>query len=164
MSVLNRAALEGSSLADLHEIASELGIDGFRRLRKADLVGKILESQGVEDDGPAAEEPEAEEERPARRSRRGGRGRGRTRDRDDDAADDEKDDEPVAEADEDDDEDERPARRPRGRGGRGGRDRDRDREKDRDRDGDADDRVVEGVVELLGNGSGFVRVSPPDPS
>src|SRR3954469_25007911 len=168
MSVLNRAALEGSSLADLHEIASELGIDGFRRLRKADLVGKILEHQGVEDDGPAAEEPEAEEERPARRSRRGGRGRGRARDRDDDASDDEadKDDEPVAEAEEDDEEDERPARRSRGRGGRGGRDRDRDRDKDRDRDrnGDGEDRVVEGVVELLGNGSGFVRVSPPDPS
>src|SRR5204863_9530425 len=33
-------------------------------------------------------------------------------------------------------------------------------------DGDEEprDRVVEGVVELLGNGSGFVRVSPPDPS
>src|SRR3954464_3187884 len=167
MSVLNRAALEGLSLADLHEIASELGIDGFRRLRKADLVGKILEHQGVEDDGPAAEEPEAEEERPARRPRRGGRGGARTRDRDEDATDDEKDDEPVAEADEDEDEeDERPARRSRGRGGRGGRarDRDRDREKDRDRNGDGEDRVVEGVVELLGNGSGFVRVSPPDPS
>src|SRR3954465_7951766 len=167
MSVLSRAALEGSSLADLHEIASELGIDGFRRLRKADLIGKILEHQGGEDAGPAAGGPEAEEEPPARRSRRGGRGRGRTRDRDEDATDDEKDDEPVAEADEDEDEeDERPARRSRGRGGRDGRDRDRDRdrERDRDRNGDGEDRVVEGVIELLGNGSGFVRVSPPDPS
>src|SRR6202035_5784118 len=32
-------------------------------------------------------------------------------------------------------------------------------------DSDADsDEVVEGVVELLANGSGFVRVDPPDPS
>ena len=37
------------------------------------------------------------------------------------------------------------------------------------RDGDgvprpAEERTVEGVVELLGNGSGFVRVDPPEPS
>ena len=38
MAVLTRSALESSPLADLHEIASELGIDGFRRLRKAALV------------------------------------------------------------------------------------------------------------------------------
>ena len=38
MSVLDRAALEQSPLADLHAIASELGIDGYRRLRKADLI------------------------------------------------------------------------------------------------------------------------------
>ena len=37
MSVLHRDALEASPLADLHAIASELGIDGFRRLRKAEL-------------------------------------------------------------------------------------------------------------------------------
>jgi transcription termination factor Rho len=30
--------------------------------------------------------------------------------------------------------------------------------------GPADEEVVEGVVELLANGSGFVRVDPPDPS
>ena len=65
-------------------------------------------------------------------------------------------------------EDARPKRR---RGSRGGRGRGRD---DADRDGgDADeaddgperrDETIEGVVELLGNGSGFVRVSPPEPS
>ena len=37
MSVLDRSALEASPLADLHAIASELGIDGFRRLRKEAL-------------------------------------------------------------------------------------------------------------------------------
>ena len=39
-------SLESSSLADLHEIASELGLDGFRRLRKADLVGAYHRSPG----------------------------------------------------------------------------------------------------------------------
>src|SRR3954447_24413928 len=91
MSVLDRAALEDSPLADLHALASELGIDGFRRLRKADLIEAILTRQGG--DGAAAEpaaEPAAKsdsesdsdseaEERP-RRGRRGGRGgRGRSR-------------------------------------------------------------------------------------
>ena len=46
MSVLSRSALESSPLADLHAIASELGIDGFRRLRKADLIDRIVEHQG----------------------------------------------------------------------------------------------------------------------
>ncbi|MGH2944238.1 MAG: Rho termination factor N-terminal domain-containing protein, partial [Solirubrobacteraceae bacterium] len=46
MSVISRSALESSSLADLHEIASELGLDGYRRLRKADLVAAIIERQG----------------------------------------------------------------------------------------------------------------------
>jgi transcription termination factor Rho len=45
MSVISRSALESSSLADLHEIASELGLDGFRRLRKADLVGAIIDAR-----------------------------------------------------------------------------------------------------------------------
>src|SRR3954452_16515530 len=93
MSVLDRAALEDSPLADLHALASERGIDGFRRLRKADLVEAILTRQGG-DGAPAEAEAEAEadvktdakadadndeEERP-RRGRRGGRGgRGRSR-------------------------------------------------------------------------------------
>ena len=106
MTVLSQAALEASPLADLHAIASELGIDGFRRLRRPDLIDAILSHQ---DGSPAAEEAEeageageADEPR-ARRTRRGGRGRGRE-----------------------------------------------------------EQRVVEGVVELLGNGSGFVRVDDSD--
>src|SRR6478672_6252702 len=83
MSVLSRSALESSPLADLHAIASELGLDGFRRLRKADLVDRIVAHQGGDDGESDAEgdlvkvddaEEEAEEERPARRAR-GGRGR-----------------------------------------------------------------------------------------
>jgi transcription termination factor Rho len=136
MTVLHRDALEASPLADLHAIASELGIDGYRRLRKADLVDRILAQQGGEGDveeerdvdeevdvdaevvDEAAEEPEARPRR--RRGTRGGRGRGR------EDADGDRGDEPAPQ--------------------------------------ERRDEVVEGVVELLGNGSGFVRLSPPEPS
>jgi transcription termination factor Rho len=150
MSVLDRSALEASPLADLHAIASELGLDGFRRLRKADLVDAILARQEgnggepaeaeaeadteaevdaeaepapSEDDGAKKDDEEGREERPARR-RRGGRGRGRARAR----ADEGEREEPAAEEE------------------------------------DTEERTVEGTVELLSNGSGFVRVAPPDPS
>jgi len=126
MSVLDRDTLEDSPLADLHSLASELGIDGFRRLRKAELIDALLARQGGEES--AAEAPEAPEapaeaeaeERPRRTRRRGGRGRAR---RDGDEPDDA---EPAA--------------------------------------AEPTERIAEGVVELLGNGSGFLRVAPPDPS
>ncbi len=165
MAVLNREALEASPLADLHAIASELGLDGFRRLRKADLATRILEETGGDASVSQAVVDEAAAEsdaRPRRRSR-GGRGRSRSRDADADAdadvdAGEDEDDAPqeavAAEVAE-----EREERPRRSRGGRGGRDRDRER----DRNG-GEERSVEGVVELLGNGSGFVRVSPPEPS
>ncbi|HVF77303.1 MAG TPA: Rho termination factor N-terminal domain-containing protein [Solirubrobacteraceae bacterium] len=176
MSVISHSALESSPLADLHEIASELAMDGYRRLRKADLIAAIIERQGANGDEPAdvdaivdlvadAESPaeagaEAEvDERPARRSRRGGRGRSRARDRD-------PGDIEVGEDDADTDAAPAAPAAPRGgreRGDRGGRGRDRDRAGDRD-SAPAEDRLVTGTVELLPNGSGFVRVSPPEPS
>jgi transcription termination factor Rho len=55
MSVLTRSALDDSPLADLHALASTLGIDGFRRLRKTELADAILARQGgVDDEAPAA--------------------------------------------------------------------------------------------------------------
>jgi transcription termination factor Rho len=180
MSVLSRSALESSPLADLHAIASELGIDGFRRLRKAELVDRIVEHQGGDGDDTLAEEivDEAAAEPEARpRRRRGGRGRSRAgaatldedREEDEEREPDEVEMEVESELvqvedEEDEDEDERPARRTRGGRGRGGRDREA---RDRDaRDGEREDaeRFVEGVVELLSNGSGFVRLTAPDPS
>ncbi|MEA2149337.1 MAG: transcription termination factor Rho [Solirubrobacteraceae bacterium] len=197
MSVLSRSALESSSLADLHEIASELGLDGYRRLRKASLVDAIIERQGaaeepaddadtaldvevaVNGDGPpevdADADPDAdadaETDRPARRSRRGGRGRSRTRDRDPGDADDASDEGGDADVPEP-----RPsARATRApRSPRAGRDDDRDRDRDPGRDrprggrdddrAPAEERVATGVVELLANGSGFLRVTAPEPS
>src|ERR1700731_401603 len=85
MAVLDRSELEASPLADLHAIADQLGLDGFRRLRKASLIDAILGEGGGEEPAPtaAASEPapheEADvrpEERPASRPRAG---RGRTR-------------------------------------------------------------------------------------
>src|SRR5919197_2495025 len=70
MAVLQRKELESSPLADLHAIASELGLEGFRSKRKDDLIGAILAAQGgeaesaplvEERDEPAAEEPEPDE-------------------------------------------------------------------------------------------------------
>jgi transcription termination factor Rho len=158
MSVLSRAALEASPLADLHAIASELGIDGFRRLRKAQLVDAIVTHQaGGEPDGDglageivdeAAAEPDA---RPRRR--RGGRGRtGRGAAADAAAAAEApepaeaaaEEHEGVEEVEEVEAEPAEPERR---------RSRGPDRE-----------TVVEGIVELLANGSGFVRLTPPEPS
>jgi transcription termination factor Rho len=210
MSVISRSALESSSLADLHEIASELGLDGYRRLRKADLVSAIVDRQGgdADGDGDGATDAAVDEEvvaaaqsngngngdvdadeRPSRRSRRGGRGRSRTRDRDPGDVEDEVEavlDEgaPTARS-------ARPPRVPRENGAprgdrsaapaedrdrapaRGDRDRSGGQAEDRDRGparGDhdrsaapAEDRDTSGTVELLPNGSGFLRVSPPEP-
>lgn len=184
MPVLERSALAESPLADLHAIASELGVDGFRRLRREDLVDAILAHQG----GDASAAPSSDDDASERpRRRRGGRGRGAS------ATDDEAGDEPVAAVE--DTADEAPRRRRGGRGredreeggerpGRGGRSRadreDRDerparaerggrgREEREDRPARSgrgertpsagEERTVEGVVELQPNGSAFVRV------
>jgi transcription termination factor Rho len=57
VAVLQRKQLEESPLADLHAIASELGLEGFRTMRRDALIGAILRAQGTEDE-PAAGETE----------------------------------------------------------------------------------------------------------
>src|SRR4051794_24677788 len=57
MAVLQRKELESSPLADLHAIASELGLEGFRSKRKDDLIGAILAAQGGEGARAPNEEP-----------------------------------------------------------------------------------------------------------
>jgi len=148
MSALPREALEESPLADLHVLASELGLDGFRRLRKAELIDAILGEQGnapaaAEEDGATDEDAgddvaEPAEEKPAR-------SRSRSRSRREEPSDEPKD-EPKR------DRAPRASRAPR-----------EDRGSDEDR-APKEDKVAAGVVELLGNGSGFLRVNPPDAS
>jgi len=55
MTVLQRKELESSPLADLHAIASELGLEGFRSKRKGDLIGAILDAQGGDEEPPGDE-------------------------------------------------------------------------------------------------------------
>ncbi len=152
-SVLDRDALEGSPLADLHLIADQLGLDGFRRMRKADLVDAILARQGGEDSadgGAPAEDGATDEDAPKPRRRRSRSRRG-------------SDDETTAAveaADRADEEEEPEPRRARGRrrggsGGGGGGTSAPASDK-------AVDENVEGIVELQPNGSGFVRPNHPE--
>jgi len=168
-SVLDRPGLEKSPLADLHLLAGELGVENYRRLRKADLIDAILSRQSGEEIGADVEENGDDAEEGRGRSRRGRRGgRSRARSRDDDSAEDDASDADEPSDDEKEQADEKPRARSRGRGRdrEGGRDRDagRDRDRDRDADDNGEDKVAEGVVELLANGSGFVRLAPPEPT
>ncbi len=190
MSILDRDALAASPLADLHALASELSIDGYRRLRKADLIDAIITRQGGSpaEEAPAEESPAEEasaeeasvEEAPAEEASV------EEAPAEDAPAEDAVAEEAPAEeavADDEDhsgDEDRPSSRRRRGRrGGRGrstGRDEDASPEEAEETEQPperptkeepserAEDEIVEGDVELLPNGSGFLRVNPPEPS
>jgi transcription termination factor Rho len=145
MAVLERSELEASPLADLHAIADQLGLDGFRRLRKPELIDAILGEPKPDEGGagPAAADPDDDsgtddsERAPLARARRRGRsttGRSRRSSTTKKAA-------ASTPAAEDGDREESANGTPRDAG-----------------------TIAEGVVELLGNGSAFLRVSPPDPS
>lgn len=159
MTVLDRSELQASPLADLHLIADQLGLEGFRRLRKADLIDAILgkrSEDGGEANGASVAQPERAPARRARtmRSRRGGAaGASSTATRDsagEDSAGEEDSARPASE-------EARVARRTqRAQGGRGGRG-------ERDK-GEGPERTAEGVVDVLGNGSAFLRIEPPEPS
>ena len=130
--VLDRSELEQSPLADLHLLANELGVDGFRRLRKEELIDAIVARQtGAEPAGEPSPSPSPSPSpwrtRPPSARAAGGA-----------AA----------------------AAALRARGEEGATDEDAGE----DRPEPAGDQVVEGVVELLGNGSGFIRLAPPEPT
>jgi transcription termination factor Rho len=114
MPVIERPELEASPLADLHAIADQIGLDGFRRLRKAELIDAILGDEERKRDDSEAGPSVAVEERTGRRSERAGQAR------------------------------------PRAEGGASA--------------ADTRGQSAEGVVELLGNGSAFLRIAPPEPS
>jgi transcription termination factor Rho len=235
MSVLDRSGLEESPLADLHAIASELAIDGYRRLRRADLIDSILAHQSGEEptegrsapadasddaasddaadadaaddaapdtaaDADAADDA-ATDDQPAsrrRRGRRGGRGRAGAREDAESTADDGDEDRVERNGARAAARPERTAARPERTAARPERGEARpERAEARPARGEArpargearpargearparaeeapgaaeapaeaaEAAVVEGVVELLSNGSGFLRVRPPDPS
>ena len=61
MSVLQRKELDDSPLADLHAIASEIGIEGYRAMRRGDLVKAILASQGGGDEETSDDDETSDE-------------------------------------------------------------------------------------------------------
>ncbi|MEA2348027.1 MAG: transcription termination factor Rho [Thermoleophilaceae bacterium] len=65
MAVLKRNELEQSPLADLHALAADLGLEGFRRLRKDDLIGLMVGDAPADEDSGSKEE-NAPAKRPAR--------------------------------------------------------------------------------------------------
>lgn len=206
MSVLDRSELEASSLSDLHAIADQLGLDGFRRLRKADLIDAILGEPAKDGNGSEARGDSAEGGADAERSSdgdgesergSGGRSRGdgvatgarkrrtpRLR-RGAKASDDRENEggggataggESASSSSSSSPASTTSSRRGRGAGARESGDGGRSAAQSNDRSGrpskpdSADEggvdsaRSAEGVVELLGNGSAFLRVDPPEPS
>jgi transcription termination factor Rho len=157
MSVLNRKELSDSPLADLHQIASELGVEGYRAMRKDDLIGAILGVTGG-DDAPAAadDDPPAaagEEEDDTSEDTSEGTSEGTSDDTSEGTSegtsdDDEPDEVPAEEALE------RPARR----GRRGKRPPAGEEDPEVVEDEISDEEIATGVLDILANGSGFVRM------
>jgi transcription termination factor Rho len=185
MSVLNRKELEGSPLADLHQIASELGLEGYRSKRKDNLIATILGATGAGEESTGASAlatgAERDEEETSEDTSEGtsegtsedtsegtseDTSEGTSDDEAEDVADDVADEVPADEALE------RPARRGR-RGGRGRRPPAAEEEAALRPSGSAtgasgpsvedeisDEEPATGVLDVLANGSGFVRVDP----
>jgi transcription termination factor Rho len=142
MPVLERSELEASPLADLHAIADQLGLDGFRRLRKPELIDAILDESGGGAADADAEVADGDAQAAGEQDGAGARA-GRTR---------------------------RRLRRSTSGGARraGAQASSSEREpappEGDDGGGAAATDLAEGVVEVLGNGSAFLRVHPPDAS
>src|SRR4051794_21332021 len=60
MSVLDPRELQASPLADLHTLAAELGLEGFRRLRKEELIKQIVAAGGGAPAEAGDDEPDTE--------------------------------------------------------------------------------------------------------
>jgi transcription termination factor Rho len=169
MAVLERSELEASPLADLHAIADQIGLDGFRRLRKADLIDAILGGESASEDSGGGSEADEERDRSEigqrprrRRSPRSRRSSSASKDEPVEVAESAESAAPAGP--------ENGARRGRGRSARGGATGARasaqahDRAESAETPDEASGRIAAGVVEVLGNGSAFLRVDPPEPS
>jgi transcription termination factor Rho len=201
MSVLDRSELEASPLADLHAIADQLGLDGFRRLRKTDLIDAILgePSDGGEDPDRSARksiDDESGGEGSSDRSRAGTTAGGASRKRrtprlrrgarasaeegEPSSAGESSTSSSSSSSSSSASVSSRPGGGRRGseeqreesggrgnrasRPGGGGAGASPSRRVAEDATADDAPRGAEGVVELLGNGSAFLRVDPPEPS
>jgi transcription termination factor Rho len=127
MPVLQRTELESSPLADLHAIASELGLEGFRSKRKDDLIGAILAAQGGEE-APADVDEREPDEVPAEEAL-----------------------EPAPPGDEPPEEEPEPDESESGVV---------EEEPEVEEEEASDEEIVAGVLDVLANGSGFLRLDP----
>jgi transcription termination factor Rho len=172
MSVLNRKELAGSPLADLHQIASELGVEGYRAMRKDDLIGAILSASGVADE-PAPEAAEPDEDEDTSEDTSSDTSEGTSDDTSEGTSEDEPDEDEAGEDEPDEVPEEEALERPARRGRRGGRGRRRgaageggtggtggEEEPEVVEDEISDEEIATGVLDVLANGSGFVRVDP----
>src|SRR4051812_44472296 len=115
MPVLDRKELEESPLSDLHAIASELGIEGYRRLRREELIDALAGGQKAEARGQQAEAED--EEKPRRRRTRRTRSSAKTEEKKEESAE----------------------------------------EPQEEQEPDEEHEVRQGVLDILPNGSGFMR-------
>jgi transcription termination factor Rho len=134
MSVLKKKELEDSPLADLHAIASELGLEGFRTKRKNDLIAAILEASGTPP-GAGADLEQDPDEVPAEEALEAPPTDLKTEPEEDEEETSEDTSEGTSEGTSEDeaDEEEAPGR---------------------------EEELATGVLDILANGSGFVRVDP----
>jgi transcription termination factor Rho len=160
MAVIHRKELEASPLADLHAIASELGLEGFRRMRKPELIGAILEAQGGEEDVPVALEEERELAKvPSDETLEPPAGEERDEDEEEESSEDTSEEtsedtsegtsEEALEADE---VEPATARGPAGE------------EEPEIEEEISDEEIAAGVLDILSNGSGFLRIAPGEHS
>jgi transcription termination factor Rho len=150
MTVLKREELEQSPLADLHAIASELGLEGFRSKRKDDLIGTILDAQGGEGDGEAApgEALSAEADAEAADSAAAASGEPFDEPEPDEVPSEESLEGPPAAEDEVD------AEAPEGEL------EVVEEEPEVEEEGASDEEILTGPLDILANGSGFLRLDP----
>jgi transcription termination factor Rho len=153
MSVLDRSELEQSHLADLHAIAAELGIEGYRRLGRDALIEAILAGEGGAADEKAPDEEKAAEEKADDKPRGRGRRLRLRRGRDDDeeksepADGDDGEEVVLPEGDDTESAAPEPKETEKESGSRKGRPRDDAQEED----------ARDGVLDILPGGSGFMR-------
>src|ERR687895_1357434 len=162
---MDKSVLEQKVLPQLQEIAQGLGLEGYQRLKKGDLIDAIVgASDGAK--APASEEVKpgsAESTESTESTRFAGR---------EGSGDGEHSSGPPVQVRE-----RTLERRPRDRGGRDGRGRDRRRGRDRDRDRDRGERMREerpedianapvhtGILDVLPEGYGFLRTNGYLPS
>ena len=154
MAVLRRTELEASPLADLHAIASELGLESFRTMRKPDLIGAILAAQGGgRDAAEAADEQPDPDEVPSDETLESPPGTAvRDEEGDDEDSDDTSEDasEDTSEDSSEDEEEEQGAvaTEPAGE------------EEPEVVDEVSDESIATGMLDILSNGSGFLRLDP----